>query len=222
MNRDAVELVDRVGGTSIGSNISAMVAQGRSAEEATVAHREIWLGRRPLSNHTPALSIIRGRRLHNLTREIFAEQQFDDTPIPLFSVSCNPTEASRQLGGDARSGPPKWGARTRLPCSYDHRDDRRNVAPALRGPGKNRAARLAGRDFRGAGARGVGSLRADTDGAAASRRRHRQPSCQHRRLRRGREVGRERQRQGTGVALNAAVASRRATRMAACLLEELR
>jgi NTE family protein len=94
--REAGVPIDRVGGTSMGSIIGAMVALGYSIEQMTAIHREIWLERYPLSDYTfPAMSIIRGRRLHNLTRELFADQLIEDLPIPYFCISANLTNADQ-------------------------------------------------------------------------------------------------------------------------------
>ena len=94
--RDAGVPIDRIGGTSMGSIIGAMVALGHSVEEITEIHRDVWLQRKPLSDYTfPAMSIIRGRRIHNITREIFANHQIEELPIPFFCVSCNLTNAEQ-------------------------------------------------------------------------------------------------------------------------------
>jgi predicted acylesterase/phospholipase RssA len=56
----------------------------------------VWLKHKPLSDYTfPALSIIRGQRVHNLTRATFANQHIEDLPIPYFAISCNLTDASQ-------------------------------------------------------------------------------------------------------------------------------
>lgn len=92
--RDAGVPIDRVGGTSMGSIIGAMVALGYGIEQMTAIHRGAWLKRNPLSDYTfPAMSIIRGRRLHNLIRETFADHQIEDLPIPYFCISANLTDA---------------------------------------------------------------------------------------------------------------------------------
>jgi len=98
--RDAGIPIDRVGGTSMGSVIGAFIALGLSVEEITAINREVWLKRRPLKDYTfPALSLLRGRRLHNLTYETFADQQIEDLPISYFCISCDLT-ASDQIVHD--------------------------------------------------------------------------------------------------------------------------
>jgi NTE family protein/lysophospholipid hydrolase len=88
--------IDRVGGTSMGSLIAALAALGQSVERITHTQRLVWHRHRPLSDYTfPALSIVRGRRLHNLTRDTFANQQIEDLPIPYYCVSCSLTDASQ-------------------------------------------------------------------------------------------------------------------------------
>jgi NTE family protein len=94
--RDAGVPIDRVGGTSMGAIIGAMVALGYGIEQLTAIHREAWLERAPLSDYTfPAMSIIRGRRMHSLIRETFADHQIEDLPIPYFCISANLTNANQ-------------------------------------------------------------------------------------------------------------------------------
>ncbi len=88
--------VDRVGGTSMGSLIGAAVAQGHSVAYITEKNREIWLERKPLIDYTfPALSLLRGRRMHDLTHETFGGPDIEDLPITFYCISCDLTHADQ-------------------------------------------------------------------------------------------------------------------------------
>lgn len=90
--------IDRIGGTSMGSIIGAFFAQGLGTEEITRKSREIWIDGKPLSDYTfPALSIVRGRRLHNLVKNALADWRVEDLPVTFFCVSGNLTDVDLML-----------------------------------------------------------------------------------------------------------------------------
>lgn len=90
--------IDRVAGTSMGSLIGALFAQGHSIEDITKVNRKIWLEGKPLSDYTfPLISILRGRRLHNLVKNALHDWKVEDLPITFFCVSSNLTSADLMI-----------------------------------------------------------------------------------------------------------------------------
>jgi NTE family protein len=82
--------VDRVGGTSMGAFVAAMVALGWPPErmcatcEAEIAHGA------PFSDYTlPRYALIRARRAESLLRRLFGAVTLEELPLPLFTVSAD-------------------------------------------------------------------------------------------------------------------------------------
>lgn len=105
--REAGIPIDRVGGTSIGSVISAQVASNMSIDAMYEMNRRLWVEGKPLSDYTfPAMSIVRGRKPHNLLRTELAEIEIEDLPINYFCVSTNLSDSELVLHDSG----PLWSA----------------------------------------------------------------------------------------------------------------
>ena len=82
--------VDRVGGTSMGAFVAAMVALGWSPERMVeVCEAEIARGA-PFSDYTlPRHALIRARRGESMLRRLFGEVTLEELPLPLFTLSAD-------------------------------------------------------------------------------------------------------------------------------------
>ena len=88
----AAELViDRVGGSSMGAFVGAMLAMGASPAEIRERCREELTVRRPLGDYAiPTVSLLRGRRARAmLIRTFGAETTIEGLPREFFCVSCD-------------------------------------------------------------------------------------------------------------------------------------
>lgn len=84
--------VDLFGGSSMGSFIAALWAQGLSAREMVGVCRENFVERNLLNDYTlPRVSLIRGQRFLEGLRDIFGEQQIEALWRPYYAVSTNLT-----------------------------------------------------------------------------------------------------------------------------------
>jgi NTE family protein len=82
--------VDRVGGTSMGAFIGAMVALGWSAERIRATCDAEIARRSPFSDYTlPRHSLIRARRAESMLRRLFGDTTLEELPLPLFTVSAD-------------------------------------------------------------------------------------------------------------------------------------
>ncbi len=83
--------IDRVGGTSMGSFIAAMVASGRPVAEMIEIFRADVARPVPLTDYTvPRYSLLKARsRGESLLRELFGEMTVEELPRPLFTVSAD-------------------------------------------------------------------------------------------------------------------------------------
>lgn len=83
-------VVDRIGGTSMGAFISAMVACGWTTERMLDVCRSEVLQRAPFSDYTvPRHSLIRARRAEAMLRRLFGDIAVEELPRPLFTVSAD-------------------------------------------------------------------------------------------------------------------------------------
>ena len=90
--------IDRIGGTSMGSIVGAFHALGLSPDEIKQKSREIWIQGKPLTDYTfPALSMVRGRRLHNLVKGALSGWDVEDLPVTFYCVSGNLTDVDLML-----------------------------------------------------------------------------------------------------------------------------
>ena len=82
--------IDRVGGTSMGAFIAAMVALGWSAERIRATCDAEIARRSPFSDYTlPRHSLIRARRAESMLRRLFGDATLEELPLPLFTVSAD-------------------------------------------------------------------------------------------------------------------------------------
>ncbi|HEV8249386.1 MAG TPA: patatin-like phospholipase family protein, partial [Gaiellaceae bacterium] len=82
--------VDRVGGTSMGAFISAMVALGWTTERMLETCRIEVAQRAPFSDYTlPRYALIRARRAESMLRRVFGDVWVEELPRPLFTVSAD-------------------------------------------------------------------------------------------------------------------------------------
>jgi NTE family protein len=83
-------VVDRVGGTSMGGFISAMVALGWTPEQMLETCRVEVAQRAPFSDYTlPRYALIRARRAESMLRRVFGDVTVEELPRPLFTVSAD-------------------------------------------------------------------------------------------------------------------------------------
>jgi predicted acylesterase/phospholipase RssA/CRP-like cAMP-binding protein len=95
--------IDLVGGTSMGSIISAEQALGWDHETMLSVNRENFIKEKPLRDYTlPLLSLIRGRKFDALAKKVFGEFYIEDLWIDYFSVSSNLTTSEMTI---LRKGP---------------------------------------------------------------------------------------------------------------------
>jgi NTE family protein len=82
--------VDRVGGTSMGAFVSAMVALGWTPERMLETCRVEVAQRAPFSDYTlPRYALIRARRAESMLRRVFGDVAVEELPRPLFTVSAD-------------------------------------------------------------------------------------------------------------------------------------
>ena len=90
--------IDRVAGTSMGSLIAAEVALDHDADTMLRVCHDIWLQGKPLGDFTfPAMSIVRGRRLHNRIKSFYQGWDIEDLPLRFFCVSTNLSDSVLKL-----------------------------------------------------------------------------------------------------------------------------
>ena len=82
--------VDRVGGTSMGAFVAAMVACGWSPDRILDVCRTEVAQRAPFSDYTlPRHALIRARRAESMLRRVFGDATVEELPLPLFTVSAD-------------------------------------------------------------------------------------------------------------------------------------
>ena len=82
--------IDRVGGTSMGAFISAMVALGWTPDHMLETCTVEVAQRAPFSDYTlPRYALIRARRAESMLRRVFGDVAVEELPRPLFTVSAD-------------------------------------------------------------------------------------------------------------------------------------
>ena len=82
--------VDRVGGTSMGAFVSAMVALGWTTERMLEVCRTEVMQRAPFSDYTlPRHALIRARRAESMLRRLFGDVAVEELARPLYTVSAD-------------------------------------------------------------------------------------------------------------------------------------
>ena len=85
--REAGIPIDWVGGTSIGGILGAGMAHYETPDVVCDMAREAFVKGKPFGDYTiPVMSLLRGRRMENLTRN-FLPGDIEDLPTPFFCVS---------------------------------------------------------------------------------------------------------------------------------------
>lgn len=94
--RALVELgveVDTVGGSSIGAAVAAAIARGWDGERLLTEARRAFVEENPFNDYTlPMISMLKGKKLEQLTREYFPGH-IEDLRLPYFCVSSNMSDA---------------------------------------------------------------------------------------------------------------------------------
>lgn len=86
--------IDRIGGTSIGAVVGALVAMGLDHQEIVGIIRERWAVTRPEKDYTlPLISLLSGRKGRRLCDEMFGDVAVEDLWIPYFCCSANLTRS---------------------------------------------------------------------------------------------------------------------------------
>lgn len=86
--------VDRVGGTSMGAAIAALVADGHTPDQALGAVREEFCRRNPFRDYAISRSgLIRGNRVRTALKRLFGERTIESLPIDYFGVSADLLDA---------------------------------------------------------------------------------------------------------------------------------
>jgi NTE family protein len=81
--------IDRYGGTSMGSAVSAMFATGRDVETVTDVARRALVERNPFFDYTvPRFSLVRGRRSHAMLQQVFGSLCAEELPLDWYAVSA--------------------------------------------------------------------------------------------------------------------------------------
>ena len=101
--RRAGVVIDRVGGTSMGSVVAGLLAMGADpAEMIDIARREL-VDRRPFGDLTwPRHALVRGSRLAATLRRVYGDALVEDQRTALFTVSVDLVAAEKVVH---RSGP---------------------------------------------------------------------------------------------------------------------
>lgn len=87
--RDAGVVIDRIGGTSMGAFIGALVAQGLTPEEVDARCFEEWVRRNPVGDYRiPRTSLIRGKRARAML-ERNLPGSIEDLPRSFFATSVD-------------------------------------------------------------------------------------------------------------------------------------
>ncbi|MDP6087550.1 MAG: patatin-like phospholipase family protein [Nitrospinota bacterium] len=82
--------IDLVGGTSIGSIVAAMHANGHTPDEMRILCQTHIIERKPLNDYTiPRTAILRGWKAERIMRDIYGDVLIEELPIPYFSVGAD-------------------------------------------------------------------------------------------------------------------------------------
>ena len=82
--------IDRVGGTSIGAAVGALIAAGMHGDELARVCRQALVDDEPLSDYTlPLAALLRGRKMDYACRTYFPADSIEDLWLPFFCVSAD-------------------------------------------------------------------------------------------------------------------------------------
>lgn len=100
---DAGIVIDRVGGTSMGSFIGGLVALGLDAAEiAEVCHQELVLNNAFNDYTVPRVALLRAAKAEQMLQRVFGTAHIEELPLDYFAVSCDLVTASTVVD---RQGP---------------------------------------------------------------------------------------------------------------------
>ncbi len=95
--------IDRVGGTSMGAYIGALLASGMSMQEVDACCYDNWVRSNPISDYTvPRAGFVRGRTMEAMLKEVFGERQIEDLDRSFYCVS---SDLRAQVAVVHRNGP---------------------------------------------------------------------------------------------------------------------
>ena len=82
--------IDRIGGTSMGAIVSALIAMGLSVDEVYARLDEEFVRRNPMNDFTlPLVALTRGKKGEALMRRQFGELYIEELEADFFCVSCD-------------------------------------------------------------------------------------------------------------------------------------
>lgn len=91
---EAAVPVDLIGGTSMGAAMAAVYAMGVEIRAGVERSKDLFSRHRPFEEYTlPLMSLLAGRRLDDLLRELYGDTRIEDLWIGTFFVSTNLTTA---------------------------------------------------------------------------------------------------------------------------------
>lgn len=84
--------VDMISGTSAGSIFAALIAMGKTLEEAKQDTKQIWVEKDLLNEYTlPVIALTSGKKYTETIQNFFGDIQIEDLWIPYTAISCNLT-----------------------------------------------------------------------------------------------------------------------------------
>lgn len=87
---DAGVVVDRVGGTSMGAFVAALLAQRIGVDEMTRMCRTELVTGRPFNDYTaPRVALLRGRKARAMLRRVCGDVNIEELPLDYFAVSAD-------------------------------------------------------------------------------------------------------------------------------------
>jgi predicted acylesterase/phospholipase RssA/CRP-like cAMP-binding protein len=99
--REAGIPIDAIGGTSMGAVIAGQHALGLPDTDLLDLNRDAWVRLKPLSDYTiPMVSMIRGRKVEKVLREMYGDARIEDLRVPYYCVTSNLTRAVAQAHTD--------------------------------------------------------------------------------------------------------------------------
>jgi NTE family protein len=87
---DAVMLVDRVGGVSMGAFVGGLLAAGHDSSSMDATCYEEWVRRNPINDYTvPRSALIKGQKAEAMLERVFGDLRLEELARPFFCASVN-------------------------------------------------------------------------------------------------------------------------------------